>query len=196
MPELLERLAAGDRAALARVTRIVTGTLGRRGAYELGDELGDLCQDVVWALVTAVRTGRAPAEDSVGAFVMTVTRNHWVSWLRRRSSRPRLVSTDGDGRDLAPACAVASANGDGAGLGYEERVAAREALAGLPEASQALLVARYVEGRSIDEIVEETGRSRATVNRDLRRAREALRERLGLDADSAGPEPGPGAEVT
>jgi len=194
MPELLERLAAGDRAALARVTRIVTGTLGRRGAYQLGDELGDLCQEIVWALVTAVRAGRAPAEESVGAFVMTVTRNHYVSWLRRRSSRPRLVSSDGDGRDRARACAAASMNGDGGGLGYEDRVATREALAGLPEASQALLVARYVEGRSIEQIVEETGRSRATVNRDLRRAREALRERLGFDGE--GGRLGPEAEAT
>ena len=43
--QLLERLAAGDRLALARVTRMVTGCLRRLGAYDLGDEWQDLCQE-------------------------------------------------------------------------------------------------------------------------------------------------------
>jgi RNA polymerase sigma factor (sigma-70 family) len=179
MPELLERLAAGDRAALARVTRIVTATLRRLGAYDLGDELGDLCQEIVWALVTAVRAGRAPAEK-VGSFILAVTRNQHVSWLRRRGSRPTMVSSDGDGRD--PWSAAGPAGADGEGLALEDRLAARQALAGLCESWQALLVARYVEGRSVEVLVEETGRSRATVNRELRRAREAFRAQLVLES--------------
>ncbi len=184
MPELLERLAGGDRAALARVTRIVTSTLRRLGAYDLGDELGDLCQEIVWALVMAVRTGRAPAEEKVGAFILAVTRNQRVTWLRRRASRPRLVSSDGDGREPSLAAGAALRDGDGVGLALEDRLAARQALARLCESWQALLVARYVEGHSIEVLVEETGRSRASVNRDLRRAREAFRAHLVLEGDA------------
>ena len=179
-----------------RVTRMVTSTLRRLGAYDLGDEMSDLCQEIISALVVAVRDGRAPAAERVGAFVATVTRNQHVTWLRRRSSRPRLVSADGGtGNGLDPGATV-DRNLNGAqgvpGEPREERFAARQALARLPEAWQGLLVARYVEDRSIEDLVESTGRSRASVNRDLRSAREAFRDHLESEPASAIPEDGPG----
>ena len=63
-------------------------------------------------------------------------------------------------------------------MAREESYAAKQALARLPEDWQALLVARYVEGRTIDTLVAASGRSRASVNRDLKRAREAFRGEL------------------
>jgi DNA-directed RNA polymerase specialized sigma24 family protein len=43
---------------------------------------------------------------------------------------------------------------------------------------QSLLVAHYVEGCTIDALVSVNGTSRATLNRELKRAREAFRAAL------------------
>jgi len=56
----------------------------------------------------------------------------------------------------------------------EERIAARRALSRLPHDWQSLLVAHYVEGCTIDALVSVNGTSRATLNRELKRAREAF----------------------
>ena len=60
----------------------------------------------------------------------------------------------------------------------ETRFAARQALAQLPDAWQVLLVAHYVEGESLETLSKLAGKSRATVNRELRKARQAFRSLL------------------
>jgi RNA polymerase sigma factor (sigma-70 family) len=176
---LLERLAAGDRRALARVTRIIGARLRRLGAYDLRSDWEDLSQEVVWALVRAVREDRAPAENRVAAYIGSVVYNQFVSRLRRRSAHP---DERGDlfDEETTSACPTTL-------LGLEstrdERLAARLALATLSEDLQELLVAHHVEGRSIEMLVAATRRSRASVNRDLKRAREAFRDAvMGTDA--------------
>ena len=173
---MLERLAAGDRLALARVTRMITGCLRRLGAYDLGDEWQDLCQEVVWALVRAVREGRAPAEHAVSAYIGSIVHNQFVTWLRKRSARPsESVEVDDAVSGRAPA-----AHGTSMGDQHpaDDRIAARRALGRLPREWQSLLVAHYVEGCTIDALVSVNGSSRATLNRELKRAREAFRAAL------------------
>jgi RNA polymerase sigma factor (sigma-70 family) len=176
---LLERLAAGDRRALARVTRIIGARLRRLGAYDLRSDWEDLSQEVVWALVRAVREERAPADNRVAAYIGSVVYNQFVSRLRRRSARPdeRGDSFDEETTNACPTTLL------GLESTRDERLAARLALATLSEDLQELLVAHYVEGRSIEMLVAATRRSRASVNRDLKRAREAFRDAvMGTDA--------------
>jgi DNA-directed RNA polymerase specialized sigma24 family protein len=108
-----------------------------------------------------------------------VVYNQFVSRLRRRDAHPdeRGDSFDEESVNACPTTL----------LGFEstrdERLAARLALATLSEDLQELLVAHHVEGRSIEMLVAATRRSRASVNRDLKRAREAFRDAvLGADA--------------
>jgi len=178
--DLLERLAAGDRLAMARTLRLATSRLRRLGAYDLREDWDDICQEVVWALVRAVREGRGPDHDKVAAYVGNVARNRFVSWLRAREARPdaRGVELDGDGRGSHQSDFDSTMKLHGDGSGSEERLATKQALARLPEDWQALLVAHYVEGRTVAALVAASGRSRATVNRDLQRAREAFRAEL------------------
>ncbi len=172
--ELLERLVSGDRLALVRVTRLVTSRLRRLGAYDLRDEWDDICQEVVWALIHAVRSGRTPASEKVVAYINRVTWNQFVNYLRKHGNNPQSsayrqqdglcsvdLSTDATGSDVAS---------------RETRFAARQALAGLSQEWQTLLISHYVEGNPVRTLVESSGQSRATVNRELRRAREAFRD--------------------
>jgi RNA polymerase sigma factor (sigma-70 family) len=154
---------------------MVTGCLRRLGAYDLGDEWQDLCQEVVWALVRAVREGRAPADHAASSYIGSIVHNQFITWLRKRGVRATetdAMSDSADERaDVARGMrAVAASNHTDA----VERIAARRALGRLPREWQSLLVAHYVEGCTIDALVSVNGTSRATLNRELKRAREAF----------------------
>jgi RNA polymerase sigma factor (sigma-70 family) len=151
---------------------MVTGCLRRLGAYDLGDEWQDLCQEVVWALVRAVREGRAPADHAVSSYIGSIVHNRFVTWLRKRGARPTESFDTDDALDaLARTAQPASTNDHGH---TDDRIAARHALSRLPLEWQSLLVAHYVEGCTIDALVSVNGTSRATLNRELKRAREAF----------------------
>jgi RNA polymerase sigma factor (sigma-70 family) len=179
--QLLERLAAGDRRALARVTRIIGARLRRLGAYDLRSDWEDLSQEVVWALVRSVREDRAPATGRVAAYIGSVVYNQFVSRLRRRNAHPDERGDSFD-EETTMACPTSLF---GAESTREERLAARLALATLGEDQQELLVAHHVEGRSVEMLVAAMRRSRASVNRDLKRARQAFRDAvLGVGGDT------------
>lgn len=154
---------------------MVTGCLRRIGAYDLGDEWQDLCQDVVWALVRSVREGRAPAEHAVSSYIGSVVHNQFVTWLRKRGVRATetgVISDTGDERPEVARGMQAAATSNH--TDSDERMAARRALNRLPREWQSLLVAHYVEGCTIDALVSVNGTSRATLNRELKRARAAF----------------------
>ena len=181
---MLERLGAGDRLALARVTRMITARLRSLGAYDLRDEWDDVCQEVVWALVRAHRAGRAPAPEKVAAYVYRITWNQFVNCLRTRGRTPQGATEALDSDAVVDSVADSGADS-------LDRFAARQALARLGQAQQSLLVAHYLEGETVATLVASTGRSRATLNRQLRDARDAFRAALGdgwagLDPKGAG----------
>jgi RNA polymerase sigma factor (sigma-70 family) len=156
---------------------MVTGCLRRLGAYDLGDERQDLCQEVVWALVRAVREGRSPADHAVSAYVGSIVHNQFVSWLRKRGvrSQERLTANVEEQSEVS----AESVGGDRSGHErVDDRIAARRALARLPREWQSLLVAHYVEGCTVEALVSVNGVSRATLNRELKRAREAFSAEL------------------
>jgi len=170
---LLARLCDGDRVALAQVTRMVTRRLGRLGAYDLHDDWADVCQQIVWSLVKSARSGRGPSDDKLGAYISQAVWNRYASLLRRRGLR------DLDPKDAAAEVDAEATAADDDRLDID-RVYARQAFARLPRPTQQLLWARYVEGRTVDSLSERSGRSRASVNRDLADARAEFATLLGL----------------
>ena len=129
----------------------------------------------MWALVRAVREGRAPAERAVSAYIGSVVHNQFVTWLRKRTARPTEVVDPGDAvGEMAQVAHVVSATSASHSSHTDDRIAARRALGRLPREWQSLLVAHYVEGCTIDALVSVNGTSRATLNRELKRAREAF----------------------
>jgi RNA polymerase sigma-70 factor (ECF subfamily) len=79
---------------------------------------------------------------------------------------------------------VVSLNGDmanrGADVDRAESIAA--ALAALPEHYERVLQAKYVDGRSVQEIAEDSGQSFKAVESLLTRARQAFRDAYTGDA--------------
>lgn len=144
----------------------------------MGDEWQDLCQEVVWALVRAVRERRAPTDHAVNAYIGSIVHNQFVTWLRKHGGRSAQLKGAGPGEEdsqgieeLAETCDETV---------NDDRVAARRVLARLPLEWQSLLVAHYVEGCTVDALVSANGTSRATLNRELKRARdEFCRQWLG-----------------
>jgi DNA-directed RNA polymerase specialized sigma24 family protein len=157
---------------------MVTRRLARLGAYDLRDDWSDICQEIVWSLVKSARAGRAPSDEKLGAYISQAVWNRFASMLRQHHLRDAELHEE----------AVADADGLGPADNRLDidRVNARQAFARLPHPTQELLWARYVEGITIDAIVERSGRSRASVNRDIAAARGEFGTLLGLAKASAG----------
>ena len=87
--ELVERVAGGDRAAEARIAELfstaiqVMTRMRTRGAVDAHD----VCQDVILAVITALRQGQLRDAERLGAFVAGVARNVINTQLRTRRSR-------------------------------------------------------------------------------------------------------------
>ena len=71
-----------------------------------------------------------------------------------------------------------AATPEGETLDRESREAIRSAVAGLPELYRVVVVLRYFNELSVDEVAAATGRSSSTVGVQLLRARQLLRKAM------------------
>lgn len=121
-------------------------------------------------LRAATRWEHVSRLGSPGGWVHRVAVNLATSQLRRRRLERRArVRLQADEADRTPDAASA--------------VAVRDALAVLPERQRRALVLRHVLQWTAPEIAELDGSTADAVRQQLRRARAALRERLGVDLD-------------
>src|SRR5512144_927831 len=80
--DVLEGLLAGDRVAIARVSRLVTAVLVQLRAYDFRDEWDDLRQEVLLAVVASARAGRLRDPQAFAGYVRIVTRNKLMDRLK------------------------------------------------------------------------------------------------------------------
>jgi RNA polymerase sigma-70 factor (sigma-E family) len=131
----------------------------------------DLTQD---ALVRAhVRWGRIGGMDRPDLYLRRMITNGYLSWRRLASVRTtRSVADVGPlGRDTEPDPAVRLADRDQIGM----------LLATLSRRQRAVLVLRFYEGRSDDEIAAILGCTAGTVRSHVSRALAGLRDRVHDD---------------
>jgi RNA polymerase sigma factor (sigma-70 family) len=151
--------------------------------YLLNDraEAEDVTQDV---LVRFWQRGAEVDPDRIGAWLMRVTRNRCIDFLRTRQfARNRSASHDGS-RVLDM---VVDAR-----PGPETRARASElgsiinhALAGLSEPFRSVVVLREIQGHAYDEIAQVLDMPLNTVRVTLHRGRRMLREALREEYDHA-----------
>lgn len=159
---LADRIRAGDEDAFAEMYRqfapLVHGILVVRLPYE---EVQDVVQEVFLAAYRNI--GSLRDEKALGAWLVTIARNHSVEYYRKK--KPTEELTEGlKGRD-------------------SRRSEAREvlqAMRSLPEAYSETLSLRLVEGMSANEIAERTGLMPSSVRVNLSRGMEMLRKKLGI----------------
>ncbi len=168
---ILERLLEGDRVAFAKFNRLLSGFLAQLRAYDFREEWEDLRQDVLLATIANARAGRLRDPQAFVGYVRIITRNKFIDRLKRqlRTREKDVLPWDDETADAA-----APADPRAAPLG-EAWAAVRE----LPEEQQRILAGVYLEGKTYQQVSDETGVPLGTLKRRLRESFAALRERLG-----------------
>ena len=166
---ILGRLLEGDRAAFVRINRLVSGFLCQLRAYDFRDEWDDLRQEVLLAVMANARAGRLRDPRAFVGYVRIITRNKFIDRLKSRlklGAHEALPWDDETARSVASDAPAAEA--------VELWAAVRD----LPAEQQRVLDGVYRQGKTYQEVSDETGIPLGTMKRRLRDALSALRQRL------------------
>lgn len=167
-----KRLVAGDPIALLKVSRLIAGFLVQLRAYDFREEWPDLIQEVLLALLTALREGRVEEPAAMVGYIRSITRNKFVNRLNARLGR-----READELDWARICDERAPNPDR--TPPQETIAAvRELLGKLPEKQRKAVAGVYGEGRTYEQVAEETGIPLGSLKRYLREGLALLRREL------------------
>jgi len=170
---VLDALQRGDRVALVKVTRVITGYLARFGAYDLRDSWDDLCQEVLMALIASVRKGALREPQAFISYTGTITRNKLNDWLQRNRRNTAPAPPHGaDAADLDPPQA-APADPD-------IRIDLQRALDELPERHRQVMETVYLQGQTYDDASRRLGMPLGTLKRLLTDGLAQLRKKIGV----------------
>jgi len=162
--ELLSRSRDGDREAYAEIIRLTSRSVDRVLA-RLGLQPADRDDAAMIAYADAwERLGQVQAPDAfLGWLVRIASRVGWRIRDRSRQRAAKETPTD-----------VEFEESPGSG----EDTWVREMIDCLPEDYREVFDLRFLQGRRIDEIAEETHRKEHQINHILRRGLERMRRRL------------------
>ena len=169
---LAERLQGGDTSAEAALVdkfyaRIYAMTLARTGEQEIAR---DLSQEVMLAVLRALREGRLRRSDNLAAYVLATARNRVSYYYRRRGVRSEVPLPAALESDLPDPEEHLEDS--------QRREAARLALSRLSPTDRQVLYLSFYENLKPREISERLGLPSTVVrmrkSRALRRARAAL----------------------
>ena len=171
LTRVLDRLLAGDRVAFLQMNRLVTGFLVQLRAYDFREEWDDLRQEVLLAVIANARAGRLRDPQAVVGYVRVITRNKFIDRLkvRLRCHEKEVLPWDDE-----TASAVAGPVGDGTREAAEVWSAAHE----LPAEERRVLEGVYRDGKSYQQVCNETGLPLGTMKRRLHDGLEKLRRRF------------------
>jgi len=172
--DLARRVAAGDRAALRdlydRHADLLFAFISARmgGARE---EVEEVWQETWLAALRAI--GSYEGRSRFSTWLAAIARNKIADRIRRRERDadpfsvvpPEALAAVADGRPLPEEVAACDAT----------RAHVIETLAALPEDYRAALVARYADGRGVEDVAAILGRTYKATESLLARAREAFR---------------------
>jgi len=166
---VLDRLLRGDRLAFLEVNRLVTGYLQQLRAWDFRDEWDDLRQEVLLSIVASARVGRLRDAQAFLAYTRSITRNKFVDRLKRRLRCKEKEALPWD-EEAARALEAGSDESGSAEL--------RAAVQSLPPDQQRVLDGIYTQGKTYQEVSDDTGIPLGTMKRRLRDAILALRRRF------------------
>lgn len=178
---LLEAMARGDKAALARLYDLLARPLYSLAFRVLNDagEAQDVVQDVflqMWHKAASYDTSRG----SVFAWAATLTRNRAIDRVRMRKRRAKLLA--GAAPDLRPAGVGPGTDSAGSLWLREKAGAVRTALTALAPDQQKAIELAFCSGLTQQEIAarlnEPLGTIKARIRRGLLKLREILPARL------------------
>jgi RNA polymerase sigma-70 factor, ECF subfamily len=170
--DLAVRLAAGEPSALATLVERYRERVATMAARLLGwnDGAEDVMQSVFFAVWRHRQRFRGDAK--LWTYLASITVNQCRSLQRRRWLEERVRRLMGANRQ------VAELSGDSAALSSERAIIVRQAIARMPVTYREVVVLRYLEELSIDEVAKVIGIKRNAVEARLSRARKLLGESL------------------
>ena len=137
-------------------------------------EAEDLTQDIALQVITALQKGRIP--NSFSAWVWQIARNRYSVWAREKHDRNESVT----GSDIGDYEIVDKSENILDEMMHAEQMALlRRELAFIKSDYRNIVVAYYIENKSVREIAESLALSTNTVKSRLLRARQILKE--GMD---------------
>ncbi|MFP6641681.1 MAG: RNA polymerase sigma factor [Myxococcota bacterium] len=175
----LEALLEGDALALARLTRLINGFLGRWNAYDFRSDWEDLVQEVVVAAALALREGRIRDRRAVVGYLRTTARYKFIDRLKAHTRTREDETLPWEEVLAADEAKVA----EDPGAGEMSRDLA-QALERLPSKQRLAVVGVHVQGRTYDQVAEDTGIPLGSLKRYLRDGLSQLREDLSDFLDS------------
>lgn len=162
--ELLQRSREGDRDAYAEIIRLtsrsIEGVLTRLGLQPADrDDAAMIAYADAWERLDQVKS----KEAFLGWLVRIAARTGWRVREHGRRRAERESSSQTEPESPPPP---------------QDDAWVREMIAELPDDYQEVFDLRFLQGRRIDEIAEETHRKEHQINHILRRGLERLRRRL------------------
>ena len=137
-------------------------------------EAEDLTQDIALNVVTALNQGRVP--ESFGAWIWQIARNRYAAWAKERHVwRQEMSGSDIGDYEIEDE----STNVLDEMIRGEQLSLLRRELAFIKSEYREIVVAYYLENRSVRDIASASGLSESTVKQRLYRARIILKE--GMD---------------
>jgi RNA polymerase sigma factor (sigma-70 family) len=176
--EVAVRIQDGDRAAEERFVAIFQGRVRAFARVNLGEPhlVDELVQDVMWAVIRALREGRVQEPKQLGAFVFGTARN-LVNDVVRTKAREKLGPL--------PEAEIARAATEQ--QEFERGHAARQAIAKLEPHERDVLMLSLVEGLNPEQIGERLGIRADAVRQRKARALRRLGETLGIRSQTSPP---------
>lgn len=164
--KLIEQLKAGDEKAVAVWLRTHRPAIDR---YVSGKVTGkadcdELVQEVFLACLRELAHFRG--ESALSTWMLTIAKHTVANFYRARYAK-KVIHLVGMFEELGV---------DANLLEQDHVLAVRETLAKLPAQTQELLLAKYVDGKSISELAREFSKTTKAVESMLFRARHSFRE--------------------
>ena len=168
--ELVRRVVAGDTAAYGElVRRWFRRILAFCQSRVFSQDAEDLAQDILirgFANLTSLVN-----PEQFGGWLRGIANNTCADWCRGRQRQQVSIESSQWKAELA------IANGEN-GIADDERAIVVQQVATIPEDLREVVLLRYYENLTYDEMAQWLGVARATVNERLAKARALLRIRL------------------
>lgn len=169
----VEQALGGDRAAFAQLMHRYAGAVYNLAYRMLGsaEDAEDASQEIFLRAYT--RLGSFDRERRFSTWLLSIGSNYCIDRLRRR--RFAWVTLD----DAAYSLPAKEPGPERSALSHEQREIIQRALQKLPETYRLVMVLRYWQDLSYDEISKATSLPESTIKTRLHRARHMLAEALG-----------------
>jgi RNA polymerase sigma-70 factor (ECF subfamily) len=167
--KLAERIRVGDAAAEEELFGIFHKRVRGFGIAHTHDValVDDLAQEVLWAVIRALREGKVQQPTALPGFVLGTARNLLASRIREHA-RSRTEPLTGEMEAMIPATVAAD---------FDRQHSARQAIQHLEPHEREVLLLSLVDGLGADEIAERLNISAESVRK---RKSRALRRLWGM----------------